>query len=166
MLTFHQIIKPLKPVAMALKDQIMADLKEAMKQKQQERLRVLRSLKAKLLEKEISERKGGEGELNDEQVVEVLMKAAKQRKESIEQFEEGDREDLAENEREELAIIESYLPEMLSEDEIREVARKKIDDMGAEDMSDMGRVMGAMMQELKGQAEGSKVSKVVKEELS
>lgn len=151
---------------MALKDQIMADLKEAMKQKQQERLRVLRSLKAKLLEKEISERKGGEGELNDEQVVEVLMKAAKQRKESIEQFEEGDREDLAENEREELAIIESYLPEMLSEDEIREVARKKIDDMGAEDMSDMGRVMGAMMQELKGQAEGSKVSKVVKEELS
>lgn len=151
---------------MALKDQIIADLKEAMKQKQQERLRVLRSLKAKLLEKEISERKGGEGELSDEQAVEVLMKAAKQRKESIEQFEEGDREDLAENERKELAIIESYLPEMLSEDEIREVARKKIDEMGAEDMSDMGRVMGAMMQELKGQAEGSKVSKVVKEELS
>lgn len=151
---------------MALKEQIMADLKEAMKQKQKDRLRVLRSLKSKLLEKEISERKGGEGELSDEQAVEVLMKAAKQRKESIEQFEEGDREDLAENEREELAIIESYLPKMLSEDEIREAVQEKIDDLGAEDMSDMGRVMGVMMQELKGKAEGSKVSKVVKEELS
>lgn len=151
---------------MALKEQIMADLKEAMKQKQKDRLRVLRSLKSKLLEKEISERKGGEGELSDEQAVEVLMKAAKQRKESIEQFEEGDREDLAENEREELAIIESYLPKMLSEDEIREAVQEKIDELGAEDMSDMGRVMGVMMQELKGKAEGSKVSKVVKEELS
>lgn len=151
---------------MALKDQIMEDLKEAMKQKQKDRLRVLRSLKSKLLEKEISERKGGEGELSDEQAVEVLMKAAKQRKESIEQFEEGDREDLAQNEREELAIIESYLPKMLSEDEIREAVQEKIDELGAEDMSDMGRVMGVMMQELKGKAEGSKVSKVVKEELS
>lgn len=150
---------------MALKDQIMTDLKEAMKQKDADRLRVLRSLKSKLLEKEISERQGGEGELNEEQALEVLMKAAKQRKESIEQFEEGDREDLAEKERNELEIIESYLPERLSEDEIREVARQKIDELGAEDMSDMGRLMGAMMQELKGQAEGSKVSKVVKEEL-
>ena len=151
---------------MALKEQIMSDLKKAMKQKDTDRLRVLRSLKSKLLEKEISEREGGEGDLNDEQAVEVLMKAAKQRKESIEQFEEGDREDLAEKEREELAIIESYLPEMMSEDEIRRVAREKIEQSGAEDMSDMGQVMGMMMQELKGKAEGSKVSKVVKEELS
>lgn len=151
---------------MALKDQIMADLKEAMKQKQTDRLRVLRSLKAKLLEKEISVREGGEGTLNDEQATEVLMKAAKQRKESIEQFEEGGRDDLAEKEKEELAIIESYLPEMMSEDEIRTAVRNKIDALGAEDMSDMGRVMGAMMQELKGKAEGSKVSKMVKEELS
>ena len=151
---------------MALKEQIMSDLKKAMKQKDTDRLRVLRSLKSKLLEKEISERKGGEGDLNDEQAVEVLMKAAKQRKESIEQFEEGDRDDLAEKEREELAIIESYLPEMMSEDEIRRVAREKIEQSGAEDMSDMGQVMGMMMQELKGKAEGSKVSKVVKEELS
>lgn len=151
---------------MALKDQIMADLRDAMKQKQKDRLRVLRSLKAKLLEREISEREGGEGELNNEQAIEVLMKAAKQRKESIEQFEEGDREDLAQKERDELEIIESYLPEMLSEDEIREATRKKIEQMGAENMSDMGRVMGAMMQELKGKADGSKVSKVVKEELS
>ncbi|MDZ7716496.1 MAG: GatB/YqeY domain-containing protein [Balneolaceae bacterium] len=151
---------------MALKDQIMADLKEAMKNKDQDRLRVLRSLKAKLLEKEISERKGGEASISDEQTIEVLMKAAKQRKESIEQFEEGNRNDLADAEKAELEIIESYLPEMLEEDEVRNIAREKIDQLGAETMADMGKVMGVMMQELKGKAEGSIVSKVVKEELS
>lgn len=151
---------------MALKDQIMADLKQAMKDKDQDRLRVLRSLKANLLEKEISERKGGEATISDEQTIEVLMKAAKQRKESIEQFEEGNRNDLADAEKAELDIIESYLPEMLSEEEVRDIAREKIEQLGAETMADMGKVMGVMMQELKGKAEGSIVSKVVKEELS
>ncbi|NIR70833.1 MAG: GatB/YqeY domain-containing protein [Aliifodinibius sp.] len=151
---------------MAIKDQIMADLKQAMKDKEQDKLRVLRSLKSKLLEREISERKGGEGELSDEQTIEVLMKAAKQRKESIEQFEKGDRSDLADAEKDELEIINSYLPKMLSEEEVRDIAQEKIAEMGAEDMSDMGQVMGALMQELKGKAEGSVVSKVVKEELS
>lgn len=151
---------------MALKDKIMADLKQAMKDKDQGRLRVLRSLKSKLLEREIDERKEGEATLSDEQTIEVLMKAAKQRKESIEQFEEGNRDDLADAEKKELEIIESYLPKMLSEDEVRDVAREKIEELGAEDMSDMGQVMGALMPELKGKAEGSLVSKVVKEELS
>ncbi len=151
---------------MALKEQIMADLKEAMKNKEQDKLRVLRSLKAKLLEKEISERKGGEAELSDEQAIEVLMKAAKQRKESIDQFESGGRDDLVENEKRELELIESYLPKMLTEDEVRDIARKKIDDLGAETMADMGKVMGVLMQELKGKVEGATVSKVVKEELS
>lgn len=151
---------------MSLKNRILSDLTTAMKNREQDRLRVLRSLKSKLLEKEISERKGGEAELSDEQVIEVLMKAAKQRRESIEQFEEGGREDLAGAERDELEVIESYLPEMLSEEEVRERARHKIEEMGAEDMSDMGGVMGALMAELKGKAEGSLVSKVVKEELS
>ncbi|WP_441000013.1 GatB/YqeY domain-containing protein [Fodinibius sp. SL11] len=151
---------------MAIKDQIMADLKQAMKDKEQDKLRVLRSLKSKLLEREISERKGGERELSDEQTIEVLMKAAKQRKESIEQFEKGGRDDLANSEKEELEIINSYLPEMLSEEEVRDRAKEKIEELGAEDMSDMGQVMGVLMQELKGKAEGSVVSKVVKEELS
>ena len=151
---------------MALKDDIMADLKKAMKNKDKDRLRVLRSLKSKLLEREINERKEGEATLSDEQTIEVLMKAAKQRKESIEQFEEGGRDDLAESEKQELEIIESYLPEILSEDEVRDIAREKIEELGAEDMSDMGQVMGVLMQELKGKAEGSLVSKVVKEELS
>jgi len=151
---------------MAIKDDIMADLKQAMKDKDQDRLRVLRSLKSKLLEREISEREGGEGEITDEQAIEELMRAAKQRRESIEQFEKGGRDDLVNSEKKELQVIQTYLPKMLSEDEIREIAREKIDELGAEDMSDMGRVMGIMMQQLKGKAEGAKVSKVVKEELS
>jgi uncharacterized protein YqeY len=151
---------------MTLEEQLMADLKEAMKQSQKERLRVLRSLKSALMEKEISQREGGEAELSDEQTLEVLMKAAKQRKDSIEQFRVGGRNDLVQKEEEELVIIESYLPEMLSEDEIRDVAKEKIEELDAGSMSDMGKVMGAMMQELKGKAEGDKVSKVVKEELS
>jgi uncharacterized protein YqeY len=108
---------------MTLEEQIMADLKKAMKQSQKDRLRVLRSLKSALLEKEISQREGGKAELSDEQTVEVLMKAAKQRKDSIEQFRKGDRGDLVQKEEKELTIIESYLPEMLSEEEIRDVAK-------------------------------------------
>lgn len=144
----------------------MADLKQAMKDKDQDRLRVLRSIKSKMLEREISERKGGEARLTDEQAVEVLMKAAKQRRESIEQFRDGGRDDLADSEEAELEIIESYLPEMMPEEEIRDAAREKIEELGAETMADMGKVMGALMEELKGKAEGSLVSKVVKEELS
>lgn len=151
---------------MSIQEQILADLKTAMKNKEQDRLNVLRSLKSKLLEREISERKDGEATLSDEQVIEVLMKAAKQRKESIEQFREGDRDDLVEKEEQELEIIQSYLPEMMDEEEVRDVARQKIEELGAENMADMGKVMGALMSELKGKAEGSIVSKVVKEELS
>ncbi len=151
---------------MSIKQSILDELKSAMKQKQADRLRVLRSLKAKILEKEISERKGGEAELSDDQVIEVLMKAAKQRKESIEQFEEGDRKDLADQERAELDIIEEFLPRMMSEEEIRAEVKKQIDELGASSMADMGNVMGVMMSRLKGKAEGSVVSRVVKEELS
>jgi uncharacterized protein YqeY len=151
---------------MSIKASILDELKSAMKQKKADRLRVLRSLKAKILEKEISERKGGESELSDEQIVEVLMKAAKQRKESIDQFEEGGRDDLVEKEKMELEIIEEFLPEMMSEDEVRSAVREQIDAMGASTLQDMGKVMGVMMGKLKGKAEGSLVSRIVKEELS
>jgi len=151
---------------MSIKQSILEELKSAMKQKEADKLRVMRSLKAKILEKEISERKGGEAELSNEQVIEVLMKAAKQRKESIEQFEEGDRKDLADKERAELEIIERFLPRMMSEDEVRAEVRRQIDELGATSLADMGKVMGVMMGRLKGKAEGSMVSRVVKEELS
>lgn len=151
---------------MSIKKSILDELKTAMKQKDADRLRVLRSLKAKILEKEIGERIGGEAELTDEQVTEVLMKAAKQRKESIDQFEQGNRPDLVEKEKEELKIIGEFLPEMMNEDEVRAEVRDQIEKMGASGMSDMGKVMGVMMGRLKGKAEGSMVSRIVKEELS
>lgn len=151
---------------MSLKKKILDDLKTAMKSKDADRLNVLRSLKAKLLEKEISERKGGEASLSDEQVVEVLMKAAKQRKESIDQFEKGGRDDLAKKEKFELEIIDEYLPKMMDEEEIREAVKDQIEKMGAETMADMGKVMGALMGRLKGKAEGATISRIVKEELS
>jgi len=151
---------------MSIKEKILDDLKSAMKSKDSGRLLVLRSLKAKILEKEISERKGGESTLSDEQIIEVLMKAAKQRKESIEQFESGGRDDLANQEKQELSIIEQYLPEMMSDDEIRKAVRDQISQMGASSPGDMGKVMGALMGKLKGKAEGSLISSIVKEELS
>lgn len=151
---------------MSIKETIMNDLKEAMKAKKADELRVLRSLKSKILEKEISERKGGEGTISDEQVIDVLMKAAKQRKESIDQFEQGGRDDLVENEKQELVIIESYLPEMMDDDAIRKEVQAQIDQVGATSMADMGKVMGVMMSKLKGKAEGGDVSRIVKEELS
>lgn len=168
LLTFdcnYQINLP-EQVIMSIKEKILSDLKDAMKAKKADELRVLRSLKAKILEKEISERKGGEASISDEQVIEVLMKAAKQRKESIDQFEKGGRDDLVDNEKQELAIIESYLPEMMSDDEIRTEVQQQIENMGASSMADMGKVMGVVMSRLKGKAEGGDVSRIVKEELS
>lgn len=150
---------------MATKDTILNDLKEAMKARDAARLQVLRSLKAKILEKEISLRSGGKAEISEEQVVEVLVKAAKQRRESIDQFEKGGREDLAQAERAELEIIESYLPAQMDEEEIRAAVRQGIEETGAAGMQDMGRLMGLMMGRLKGKADGSAVNRIVKEEL-
>jgi len=151
---------------MSLKAKLLDDLKAAMKAKESDKTRVLRSIKAKILEKEISERKEGQSTLSDEQIVDVLMKAAKQRKESIDQFKEGGRDDLVEKEEMELALIEKYLPEMMSEDEIRAAVKDQIEEMNATSMADMGKVMGALMGKLKGKAEGALISKIVKEELT
>src|SRR5690554_3994078 len=151
---------------MSIKNQILEDLVAAMKAKDQDRLKVLRSIKANFEEKEIRERKGGESNLSEAQYVAVVTKAAKQRRDSIAQFEAGDREDLAKIEREELEIIESYLPEMLGEDEVRKIVIEKISALGASGPGDMGKVMGALMGALKGKADGGLISSVVKEELS
>jgi uncharacterized protein YqeY len=151
---------------MSVKDQIFSDLKEAMKAKDADKLRVLRSLKAKMMEAEIAERKGGEASISDEKAIQVLTKAAKQRKESIEQFEKGGREDLAANEKVELEIIEAYLPEMMSEDEVRKIVKDRIAAVGAAGPQDMGKVMGPLMGQLRGKADGSLVSQLVKEELN
>ena len=147
---------------MNVKETILADLITAMKAKDSKRLQVLRSLKAKLLEKEIEQRSGGKAELSNEDALAVLTKAAKQRKESIGQYTIGNRLDLVEVEKIELEIIESYLPAPMSEDEITELIDSQINKIGATGMQDIGKVMGPIMGQLKGKADGSLVNKLVK----
>ena len=136
-----------------------------MKAKDSKRLQVLRSLKAKLLEKEIEQRSGGKAELSNEDALAVLRKAAKQRKESIGQYTAGNRLDLVEVEKIELEIIESYLPAPMSEDEIIKLIDNEINKVGATGMQDIGKVMGPIMGQLKGKADGSLVNKLVKQRL-
>ncbi len=151
---------------MATYQKILDDIKTAMKQKEQHRLDVLRSLKSAIFEKEVSERKDGKAELSDEDVVNVIMKAAKQRKDSIQQYREAGRDDLADNEEKELKIIESYLPEMMSEDDIKQIVQEAIDSTGASGPQDMGKVMGQVMPKVKGKADGAQVNRIVKELLN
>lgn len=151
---------------MSLEERILADLTTAMKAKEADRIAVLRSLKSKLQEKEISLRQGERKALTDEQALEVVMKAAKQRKESIEQFTSGGREDLVAQEEKELKIIEGYLPEMMSEEDVRKVVSETLSELGISDPSGMGRAMGALMGKLKGKADPTLISSVVKDTLS
>ncbi len=148
---------------MSLTDQLTEDMKRAMKAKDAVRLRTIRSLRAAIKDKEIAERHGGEATLSEEAYMAVLQKQAKQRRDAIEQFEQAGREDLASAEREELAIIESYLPQQLGDDEIRSVVEEIVAATGASSMRDMGKVMGAAMQQLKGRADGRRINEIARE---
>lgn len=145
----------------SLKERIADDLKEAMRAQDDIRRRTLRSLRSALMKEEISKREGGKGELNEQQELSVLQKEAKQRRESMEQFDEAGRKDLAQREREELAVIEEYLPQKLSDEELRDKLEAIIDDVGASSMADMGKVMGRAMGELRGRADGNRVREMV-----
>ena len=113
---------------------------------------------------EIEKMKKEEG-LTDAEVLEVINRAVKQRRDSIEQFEKGGRQDLAEKEKKEMEILMAYLPEQLGEDKIREIIQEVIAQTGAAGKADMGKVMGQAMGKLKGQADGNVVKKIVEEEL-
>lgn len=153
--------------AMSLYETLLSDLKTAMKTKDERRRQVLRALKSGVLEKEIAGRQGGErGQVSDELVIEVLTKAAKQRRDSLSQYEQAGRDDLATVEREELEIIEGYLPAQLSKAEITALVDEAISETGAGSMKEMGKVMGALMPKVKGKADGKLVSATVKEQLS
>ena len=152
---------------MSLYDKILADLKDSMKAREERRTLVLRSLKSAILEKEITQRKGGErSEITDEIAVEVITKSAKQRRDSIEQYRGANREDLAEVEEQELKIIEEYLPKQLEKAEIEAIVDGAITKTGAASMADMGKVMGVVMPQVKGKADGKLVNAVVKERLT
>lgn len=151
---------------MSLKQRILDDLKQAMKNKESDRLTVLRSLKSEIQKAEIAQRQGERNDLSDEETLQVITKSAKQRKDSIEQFEKADRQDLADKEKYELDIIQSYLPKQMDEAEIRALVNQVVHNLGASDPSQMGKVMGALMPQVKGKADGSLVNKIVREALT
>lgn len=151
---------------MSLKDRISEDIKSAMKAKDKLRLETVRSVKKVILEKEVEARTQGRDALTEDEELAVLTQQAKQRRDSITQYQQAGREDLAEKEAQELAIIETYLPQQLSDAEIEEVIEQTIAKVGAASMKDMGKVMGPVMQQLKGRADGSKVQAITKAKLS
>ena len=141
---------------------LMNDMKAAMKAGEKSELRALRNLIGKVKTKQIDSGK----DLTTDECIKVMASAAKQLKDSIQQYKDGGRDDLAENEAFELSIVERYLPEKMSEDDVRAIVKKTIVDVGAESMKEMGKVMGAVMQAIGGKADGSIVQKMVREELS
>lgn len=148
------------------REQLDIDLKVAMKAKNAVRLATIRSLRAAIMEKEIANRQGGEATLLEEDVLAVIAKQAKQRRDSLEQFAAAGRDDLAAREAAELEIISAYLPEQLDASAIRKEVMSIVLQTGATGMKDMGRVMGAAMASLSGRADGKDVQQIAREVLS
>lgn len=151
---------------MSLKDRISEEIKAAMKAKDKVRLETVRSIKKVILEKETTVRPQGQDALTEAQEIEILVQLAKQRKDSIEQYRQAGRDDLAESEAQELVIIEEYLPQQLSDEEVEAIIDQLIVQVGAASPKDMGKVMGPAMKRLKGKADGAKVQALVKAKLS
>jgi uncharacterized protein YqeY len=147
---------------MSLKSRIQEDVKQAMRAHEREQLAALRLVTAAIKQKEVDERI----ELNDEQVLAVLDKMVKQRRESLEQFQQAGRDDLAAKEQFELDLIQTYLPEPLSADQLAELIRSTIADLGASSIRDMGAVMNALRGQVQGRADMKAVSQAVKTQLA
>jgi len=153
--------------ASSLLDRLEDDLKQAMREKDKVRLRTLRSLRAALKNKEIDQRQdGAQVALSEQDQLAVLRKQVNQRKDSIEQYEDAGRDDLVEKEQAELDVLNEYMPDQVSDDELEEKLQAIIDDVGAESMADMGPVMGRAMNELRGRVDGGRVQETVKSLLS
>jgi uncharacterized protein len=150
---------------MSLIEQIGEDIKTAMKAKDKLRLETLRSIKKVLLDKEISVRPTGQTSLTPEQEIEALSQIAKQRRDAIEQYNNVGRPDAAALEAAELTIIEEFLPAQVTDAEIAAIVAAIATEVGATSAKDMGKVMGPVMQRLKGQADGKKVQAAVKAQL-
>jgi uncharacterized protein YqeY len=149
---------------MSLEQKIMTDLKTAMLAKDEKGLRSLRAIKAAILLAKTSE--GAGGDLKEEDETKLLQKLVKQRKDSLEIYEQQNREDLAIKEREEIEVIEKFLPKQLSADEIKNKLSAIMKEVGASSPADMGKVMGAATKKLAGKADGKTISALVKEMLS
>jgi uncharacterized protein YqeY len=146
---------------MSIHETIKAGIPEALKAREDARLRTLRSLSTAMTNEVVAKKRKPDEFLTDEEALAVLKRAANQRKDSIEQFEKGGRAELAVPEKEELVIIESYLPAQMSVEEIEKIARAKMAEMGVTSKAEAGKFTGALMKELKGQADGGQVKAVV-----
>lgn len=149
---------------MSLEQKIMADLKTAMLAKDEKSLRSLRAIKAAILLAKTSE--GAGGELKEDDEIKLLQKLVKQRKDSLEIFQQQNRTDLAQKEQEEIEVIEKFLPKQLSADEIKAELSSIITEVGASSTGDMGKVMGVATKKLAGKTDGKTISALVKELLS
>lgn len=148
-----------------LSQQLRDELKQAMLAKDTEKTGIIRLILSAVKYYEIQ--KGGAGyEATDEDVLAVIQKEVKQRRDSIEQFQAAGRQDLVDKEQKELDMLQGYLPEQMAEDEIRKLVQEAITQTGAANMQDIGKVMGVLMPKTKGKADGNLVSKIVKEHLT
>ena len=145
-----------------MRERILNDLKEAMKNQDKELLSVIRMVKGAISLDEIDKKR----ELNDDEIIDVISKQIKTRKESIVEFEKGNRTDLIEKTQSEIEILNKYMPEQLSEEEIMEEINKVFEEINPTGMSDMGKIMGKVTPIFRGKADMSSVSKVIKEKLS
>lgn len=149
---------------MNLEQKVMAEMKEAMKSKNESLLRGLRAIKAEIIKAKTEP--GAGGEIDEATELKFLQKMMKQRRDSLEIFEKQGRQDLAEKEKEEMAVIEKFLPKQLSEEEIRRAVSEIIKETGASSAADLGKVMGVASKQLAGKADGKTISSLVKELLA
>ncbi|MEY2348949.1 GatB/YqeY domain-containing protein [Lentilactobacillus buchneri] len=147
---------------MSVYDKLLSDMKDAMKARDKVRLGVIRGIKAQVMNAKVAD---GNHDLTEDQINDIIMKEIKQQKESLEEFQKADRKDLAEEQEAKLKIAEEYAPEQLSEAEVEKIVQETISQVGAESMTDFGKVMGAIMPKVKGQADGSVINKLVKQQL-
>ena len=145
---------------MSLEQKVMADLKTAMLAKDEKSLRALRAIKAAIIVAKTAQ--GAAGEVKEEEETKLLQKLVKQRKDSLEIYEKQNREDLAVKEREEIEVIEKFLPKQMNESELNEVIGKIIAETGASSPADMGKVMGIANKQLAGKADGKTIAAIVK----
>lgn len=149
---------------MSLEQNIMAEMKEAMKSKNEAALRGLRAIKAEIIKAKTEP--GANGQITEDTEVKMLQKMVKQRKDALEIYQQQSRADLAQKEEEEIAIIEKFLPKQLSEGELKEALASIIAEIGATSAADMGKVMGTATKQLAGKADGKAISAAVKDLLN
>ncbi|MEH6941204.1 GatB/YqeY domain-containing protein [Bacillus sp. JJ722] len=148
---------------MSLLERLNIDMKQAMKNKEKDKLSVIRMVKSSLQNEAI---KLGNSELTEAEELTVLSRELKQRKDSLQEFSNAGREDLVEKIQTEIKYVEAYMPQQLSEAEVSEIVKETIQSVGATSKADMGKVMGALMPKVKGKADGSLVNKLVQQHLS